>query len=117
MTRAVVLLLLPLLLSGCLFAHENDAVEDRPDTAVGVGATVIYPGQGNPVIPQGGRQPAGGSASASTSEPALIGGVAQDASAERKNRTVPIIGPLTTLIGYPVWIHGDPQGFRGVRRC
>ena len=117
MMRAVVLLLLPLLLSGCLFAHENDAVEDRPDTAVGVGATVIYPGQGNPVIPQGGRQPVGASARSSTSEPALISGVAQEVSVQKKNRVVPIIGPLTTLIGYPFWIFGDPKGFRGVRRC
>ncbi len=29
---------------------------------------------------------------------------------QKKNRVVPIIGPLTTLIGYPFWIFGKKLG-------
>ena len=121
----VQLVILGLLLGACSFAHTDGAEESRPDTVVGVGATVIYPGQPGPAV--GPRMPSSssqqqsgtsgpgatssrGSSSGSPQSPAgeemtMIGGAAAERSEKRKVRDTPL-GPLTALFGYPFWIFG-----------
>ncbi len=137
-----VLLLLPLALGACSFKHVNEDNEARPETIVGVGATTLFPGQRGPAMgavlaPPGsapaptGTQAAGsppatppapGGPAASGAPPApredltVIGQASADASRSVRIRDTPL-GPITSILGYPFWIFGQPQGFRGVRRC
>lgn len=77
---------------------------DRPDIAVGAGATVVMPGQAPPVVTnQGAQAPGGGGAG---SEITMLGGTTGEAVVANKERKVPILGPLTVLFGYPFWIFG-----------
>jgi hypothetical protein len=77
---------------------------DRPDIAVGAGATVLMPGQAPPVVTNQGAQAPGGGGSGS--EITMLGGTTGEAVTENKERKVPILGPLTVLFGYPFWIFG-----------
>jgi antitoxin component YwqK of YwqJK toxin-antitoxin module len=107
MMRVLALLALVPLVFGCAFDHTNSDTVDRPDRAIGTGATVIYPGQPAPGLGTG----PGGSGSASPDAAAdpgsttLIGGMGGEAQASDRSRNVPL-GPLTALFGYPFWIFG-----------
>jgi antitoxin component YwqK of YwqJK toxin-antitoxin module len=100
-------------LSGCGFAHVNADDERRPDTVVGVGAKVMYPGQPGPGItgPPAAPAPTQGAQGAPQPDPTssgsvtMMGGTSQDGSQSIRERNSPL-GPLTTLFGYPFWIFG-----------
>jgi hypothetical protein len=98
-------------LAGCMFVHENRDAETRPEVGVGTGATVIYPGQAPPPLGQP-RQAGGAQGGAAPAGPdvTMIGGSSAEGSSSTKERQVPLIGPLTTLIGYPFWIFGKSLG-------
>jgi hypothetical protein len=99
-------------LAACGFAHVNTDEEDRPDRVIGVGATVIYPGQQAPGIvgpgappgssPGGGTQPGDPDSAGSMT---MVGGATAEASGSERIRRTPL-GPITTLFGYPFWIFG-----------
>ncbi len=102
---SLALLAFALLLAGCgSLTHMDTDHVDRPDIAVGAGATVIMPGQAAPVVTNQGAQAPG--AGGSGSEITMLGGTTGEAVGEVKERQVPIIGPITTLFGYPFWIFG-----------
>ena len=105
-----ILLLAVLALGGCSFAHVNDDLEARPDTVVGTGAKVIYPGQPGPAVgPRSSSSSSSGSPSGAGSPPGdeltMIGGASEEVSESVRRRETPL-GPLTVLFGYPFWIFG-----------
>ncbi len=102
-TLAFLVLVLGLAGCGSLTHMDTDHV-DRPDIAVGAGATVMMPGQAPPVVTNQGAQAPGGSGSGT--ETTMLGGTTGEAVQQVKERKVPIIGPITTLFGYPFWIFG-----------
>ena len=108
--QRVLIPLLTALLMGCVnFQHMDEDQASRPERAMGTGARIMYPGQGGPSL--GGPSGAGsgsGSSSSSSSDPELtmIGGNSSEVSSSQKVRQVPIIGPITALLGYPFWIFG-----------
>jgi hypothetical protein len=103
--RVVCLALAAALLAGCgTLVHEDTDRVDRPDIAVGTGAAVIMPGQAAPAVTnEGARNPDGSPAGLETT---MIGGTTGEATRSTKERKLPIIGPFTTLLGYPFWIFG-----------
>jgi hypothetical protein len=102
-----------LCLAACGFAHVNSDEEARPDRVIGVGATVIYPGQQAPGVVGPGAPPAsspGGGGSQpggpdSTGSMTMVGGTSAEVSGSERIRRTPL-GPITTLFGYPFWIFG-----------
>ena len=108
--QRVLIPLLTALLVGCAnFQHMDEDQASRPERAMGTGARIMYPGQGGPALggPSGGGS-GSGSSSSSSSDPELtmIGGNSAEVSSSQKVRQVPIIGPITALLGYPFWIFG-----------
>ncbi len=108
--QRVLIPLLTALLVGCAnFQHMDEDQASRPERAMGTGARIMYPGQGGPSLggPSGGGSGMG-SSSSSSSDPELtmIGGNSVEVTGSQKVRQVPIIGPITALLGYPFWIFG-----------
>ncbi len=108
--QRVLIPLLTALLMGCAnFQHIDEDQASRPERAMGTGARIMYPGQGGPSL--GGPSGAGsgsGASSSSSSDPELtmIGGNSAEVTSSKKIRQVPLIGPITALLGYPFWIFG-----------
>lgn len=94
--RLAIALLACLALACGQLRHVDTQDEARPETDLGVGATVMYPGQ--PAPPLGSQT--------RTGDLTAIGGSHQEKSLDTKDRSVPIVGPLLTLFGYPFWIFG-----------
>ena len=132
--RSLLVVACSLLLAGCFqFRHKDRDHSSRPERAIGSAARVVMPGEssvpmavfgqpdghsgGGTTSSQGSGPTQSGSSSQHGAPPAggggadddgmvMIGGVSGEADASNRERKIPIVGPLLTLIGYPFWIFG-----------
>lgn len=109
----------------------NRDSSNRPEKAMGSAARVMMPGESTPPMTVYGQPDGSGGGGATSSQQngpnssgsssqhgappsgggnddgmTMIGGVSGEADVSNKERKIPIVGPLLTLVGYPFWIFG-----------
>jgi hypothetical protein len=94
--RTSIVFVLSALLVGCGLGYQNQQVDRRPDRALGVGATIVNPGESSPAL----RMPPGSTAASSQTSSSSAPGRQSSSSTSSGNPNVPDDENLTMIGGH-----------------